>query len=465
MVQRGNLFKKFLSYARTIFCFRRDENVYNWRRPGEFKESERCNLQWTVFRNPKGSDIIQGLLGNCWLLSSLAVLAEKPDFLQQMFPVAEYSPTGVYEVRLCREGTWMLVMVDDMLPCDKAGRLLYSDCRRRQLWVPLVEKACAKLFGSYEALVAGKCLEGLSLLTGAPCETISLKKSKYEEDPDHDIVWAKLLSAMQAGHIMAASCGSGYMNVDKQVFLSMGLQSHHAYSILDVRLVQNTRLVRLRNPWGKFSWKGAWSDDSPEMKSNGMREKLNGYGAGEGIFWIDYKNFITFYDSVDLCRLNHDWNLARINGALPSLATTMQHMGILTVFAPTEVVVTAFQKNNRQKNMIRCLDLAVLVIRCNDQNFSPIKLTTYSKRQLRSFVSCSYVYEPGVYLVVPIAFNHYNCDQSIPTKQKIKSDMPAFTITFHSMSPVSVDRFFMGSYTLADSLWYTLQETGQRQES
>ncbi|ESO93662.1 hypothetical protein LOTGIDRAFT_104705 [Lottia gigantea] len=424
-----------------------------WLRPHEITPyyQDEKSLKWVIYRTPMPEDISQGILGDCWFLSSLAVLAERPELVERIILTKDYSYEGGYQVRLCKDGMWTVVLIDDFLPCDQNGMLVFSQAKRRQLWVPLIEKAMAKLHGCYEALVAGKCIEGLATLTGAPCESINLQgDSTQGRVIEPDLIWAKLLSCRDLKFLMGASCGGGKMKTDFNHFQELGLRSRHAYSILDVQDVEGNKLLRLRNPWGRFSWKGDWSDKSSKWHtiSSTVRNNLMIHGETEGVFWISLDDLLKYFDSIDVCKIRPDWRETRIQGVFPRNAMEPMKIVKLTVFYTTELELGLFQEGIRG-NESTTLDLCLVVLReVKNTSTAAGRVVGGSKRELKSFIGCNMMIEPGEYLVMCLAFNHWTLGKLLSTYNSweiemlnIPSSSPLhhYVLSIHSSKAVMVD--------------------------
>ncbi|KAL0273362.1 UNVERIFIED_CONTAM: hypothetical protein PYX00_006048 [Menopon gallinae] len=441
----------------------KDNLVVQWLRPHQIAMEEDCSLNWAVFRTPKPSDISQGVLGNCWLLSALAVLAEREELVQKVMVMREFCHEGAYQVRLCKDGKWQTVLVDDLLPCDKRGHLVYSQAKRKQLWVPLIEKAVAKIHGCYEALVSGRAIEGLATLTGAPCESIPLQPSSLpsEDELDKDFIWAQLLSSRQAGFLMGASCGGGNMKVDEEEYQKKGLRPRHAYSVLDVVDIDGVRLLKLRNPWGHYSWKGDWSDNSPQWTPQ-LQKRLMPHGASDGIFWISFEDVLRYFDCIDICKIRNGWSEVRLRGTLPPLSS-LEHLScvLLTVLEPTEAEFTLFQEGQRnsEKSQRSQLDLCVVVFRTRSQSSTEVgRLVEHSKRQVRGFVGCHKMLERDLYILVCLAFNHWHTGIEDP------ASYPEYVLAIHSSKCILVERIAPPDHILADAIISLTLAKGLRHE-
>ena len=85
-------------------------------------------------------------------------MVEHPEVIFRLFDgnsSLAYNPLGVYVVRLCLDGRWKQVVIDDYFPCDPWGRPAFCKPLNYEVWVMLLEKAVAKAFGNYENMESG----------------------------------------------------------------------------------------------------------------------------------------------------------------------------------------------------------------------------------------------------------------------------------------------------------------------
>ena len=116
--------------------------------------------------------------------------------------------------------------------------------------------------------------------------------------------WSYLFEAIKNRYILcAATIRPEGKSHDDDIY---GIRYGHAYSILDVKhYTQNgydLKLVLLRNPWGKYEWKGDYSDNS--SKWNDELKKFFNYHlviTDNGIFWLPFDDFCKYFYNLIIC--------------------------------------------------------------------------------------------------------------------------------------------------------------------
>ena len=74
-------------------------------------------------------------------------------------------------MRIFWMGAWKDVVIDNFFPVAN-GKPCFSHSKENEIWVLILEKAWAKLWGNYGRIEAGLCRDALRDLTGAPTKVI-----------------------------------------------------------------------------------------------------------------------------------------------------------------------------------------------------------------------------------------------------------------------------------------------------
>lgn len=330
--------------------------VHDWVRPGrgDGLGDEFQNI--SLFSSISPDDLSQGGLGDCWLISAFAAIAEFPNALMALFDQKGISSDGKYTVNLYswKERRMVKITVDDRLPCSMSAlgspSLAYVKMSHDgEIWPCILEKAFAaysksatnasngeELVGGYTGLKGGQSIFAFAAMTG--CTDVTYYKFMDEEDEWASIEprWTDDNVHTSTGWASKSTSGApeflGMLaDFDRKEFLMCantgagsdtttsdhGIVQGHAYSLLRVELNvagSGVDLLQLRNPWGKKEWSGDWSDSSPLWEEHpDVQQALHHTAVDDGMFWIDYHDFCDNYKSVVVCKKSVGKNRGKVN--------------------------------------------------------------------------------------------------------------------------------------------------------
>eukprot|EP00939_MAST-03C_sp_MAST-3C-sp1_P003209 g3209.t1 len=358
---------------------------------------ETCVDPVAVFANEVSpGDVIQGSLGDCYLLASLATLAAS--HMQGKFDISRliddrYASIGLYGVKLfvllVRTVNVVAVFAFASFATFRILTRAIACLFTKEIWVILIEKAFAKINGSYDALDSSETNAFGSVmrkLTG--CDILS--HCATSSDADAGVLWQHMRGrstelSTTSKHMMLMSCALNTRYSFEHFFdgevSSEGLVTSHAYSVLAVLEVPSQkrrnsrplRLVYLRNPWstGGSLWSGDYSKDSPawsahptvrkearkverqvgtslsewriERRERQRSAPMPSEYADDGTFWMSFEDYYARFDTC-VCDLNATTKLSR------------------TVVGSLDVGVTAGGRpivaNSAQSEMVSSISLA-----------------------------------------------------------------------------------------------------------
>ncbi|XP_019474632.1 calpain-10 isoform X2 [Meleagris gallopavo] len=274
----------------------------SWLRPQDI-----CSTPRLFSNNLQDVQVKQGILGDCWFLCACVALQKSKYLLNKVFPPGQPSWAdelyqGRFTCHVWQFGHWVEVTIDDRLPC-LGGKLCFSQCQTEDLfWLPLLEKAYAKVHGSYEQLWAGQVADALVDLTGGIAERWALK------DP------ARNTGKEKSGMVLKKEVFRRLMVLKEQCVISCSvlnsrqgaseLGEFHAFIVTDMLNLSEVSgkeiiLLRIRNPWGRRCWRGPWCEGGEgwsQLDPMVASELLSQIQEGE--FWVDEEEFFREFDEI-----------------------------------------------------------------------------------------------------------------------------------------------------------------------
>ncbi|XP_014732899.1 PREDICTED: calpain-13-like isoform X2 [Sturnus vulgaris] len=386
-----------------------------WKRPTELQRNP-----YLIMDGVSRFDIMQGEIGDCWMLAALGSLTLRKQFLENVLPKDQGFQddyAGIFHFRFWQYGEWVDVVIDDRLPILNGRYLSVHPRTSNEFWPSLLEKAYAKLHGSYQNLNGGYISDALVDLSGG----VQVQFSLQNPPPDLEEI---LKAADKSRCLMGCSTpGQSTRNIE----LRNGIVQGHAYTVTGAVKIPYKNgwkhIIRIWNPWGHGEWKGPWSDNSPQWDrvEPKYREALL-RNKDDGEFWMSCENFQEQFSWLYICNntpafldfgdeQSTAWSLTSYTGlwspGLPTrrhryssgaASTNPQYFFKVLDHDPNtyNVTISLMQKHPERMQEEKNLKIGFFITTGNSRVLKKIFLRT---RDVTSY----FILSPGTYAVVPAA--------------------------------------------------------------
>ncbi|KAF9422016.1 hypothetical protein HW555_002236 [Spodoptera exigua] len=259
-----------------------------------------------------------------WMVSCLGVLYLTKGLFYRVVPAdqrVDEAYAGVFRFRLWWCGQWLEVLVDDRLPTVNGKLAFLQSNHTEQMWPALLEKAYAKLHGSYEALKYGSLLDGLADLTGGITESLQMTELADAETLRNLL---KNTSLVTAHHVAATP-------EDK----IPELQTEMNYVVMNVEQVESTKgtvhVVRVRRPLGIGEVPVPYIVLNPESWHTIPQQERDRFISTPKGIWMLFSDFQRVFTRVEIVHLDSETCRAEPSPLEPSAFIIMP-----TTFEPRD---------------------------------------------------------------------------------------------------------------------------------
>ena len=427
--QLNNLNIKFIDLDfqpidNSVINVKYDENLKNflefinhWRHPSEFinnefNENKDSDLSLRIFnkdKEPEPNDIKQGLIPCNHLDSALSSLAEKYNLIKRLFKTEFYNENGIYQIKLCINGEWTTVVIDDYFPCIPLSSPLVTRSQSNELWILILEKALAKVFDCYYNLTFINISDFLLTLTGCPSFSYNIENIQGEEKKE---LFNKIKNyVIEKKYLVIALSKMPEIdnnNMEEQNEDDNSLTvPNFGYTIIDVKTKFRPNLIVLRK---------VWYDEKKEANiENYLNSLINDYPSiiseiNDSNLILTFKDFLKEFGSLAVC-FTKNWEEVHLRGKFVKIGDNIDNSQVvlskwyysISLERQTNLIISLFQDEDRFKEsdsrkQLLDISLSILKLDLNKNEISHIQTNDFS---LSSNIQLELNLPAGQYIIVP----------------------------------------------------------------